>query len=111
METNNSGSVTSSLTYSPFGQTETETGIKVNDYTYTDQYFDSETALLYMNARYYDPELKRFTSVDPPSVELNKETQEARLSNSQDLGVYTYAMNNPLKYIDPTGNSNETSIY
>lgn len=37
----------------------------VQNHTYTDQEFDSESGLMYYNSRYYDPELKRFTSVDP----------------------------------------------
>ena len=95
LETNNSGDVTSALTYKPFGSEEVSVGEKSNDHTYTDQEKDSETGLMYYNARYYDPELKRFTSVDAWSGEL---------TNSQTQNKYTYVNNNPLKYTDPTGN-------
>jgi RHS repeat-associated protein len=48
----------------------------------------------YMHARYYDPKLGRFLSVDPhigdPQV-------------PQSWNRYTYALNNPIKFIDPTG--------
>lgn len=51
-------------------------------------------ALIHMNGRVYDPKLGMFTSPDP--VALN-------YLNTQALGRYQYAFNNPLRYIDPTG--------
>lgn len=62
---------------------------------YTDSYLDAESALHYMNARYYDPELKRFTSVDAWSGDM---------SRPQTLNKYSYVINNPLGYNDPSGN-------
>lgn len=53
-----------------------------------------EYTLIHMNGRVYDPKLGMFTSPDP--VALN-------YLNTQALGRYQYAFNNPLMYIDPTG--------
>jgi RHS repeat-associated protein len=58
----------------------------------------SEYNLINMNGRVYDPWLGRMLSPDP--------ILQAP-SNSQNYNRYTYAMNNPLKYTDPSGYYNE----
>jgi RHS repeat-associated protein len=58
---------------------------------------DAETGLDYFGARYYRADLGRFTTVDPVSI-----TPE-RLLNPQRLNRYAYAINNPLRYVDPKG--------
>lgn len=52
--------------------------------------------LINMNGRMYDPWLGRFLSPDP-FVQAS--------SSSQNYNRYSYAFNNPLKYIDPSGYS------
>lgn len=47
-----------------------------------------------MNGRIYDPKLGRFLQTDP-FVQAPK--------NSQNLNRYSYVLNNPLSYTDPTG--------
>jgi RHS repeat-associated protein len=61
---------------------------------YTGQENDSETGLDYYNARYYDPHIRRF--IQPDDVVQD-------IYNPQALNVYSYALNNPLRYTDPTG--------
>ena len=61
---------------------------------YTGQRKDAGTGLLFYNARYYDPVLARFMSSD---------TIAPNYSNPQTRNRYTYVLNNPLKYTDPTG--------
>jgi len=63
---------------------------------YTGQILDEDTGLYYYGARYYDPELARF--IQPDSVVPEPD-------NSQALNRYSYCINNPLKYTDPTGNT------
>jgi RHS repeat-associated protein len=58
---------------------------------------DQETGLDYFGARYYGSALGRFTSPDPVVI-----TTE-RLMNPQQLNLYAYVANNPLRFIDPTG--------
>ncbi|MCE0494154.1 RHS repeat-associated core domain-containing protein [Vibrio salinus] len=53
-----------------------------------------EVGLIHMNGRVYDQELGRFLSADP-------HIQAPFLVNS--FNRYSYVMNNPLKYVDPTG--------
>jgi RHS repeat-associated protein len=60
---------------------------------------DSETGLNYAQARYHSPVMGRFTGVDPIVV-----TPE-RFSDPQQFNLYAYTRNNPLRFIDPTGES------
>lgn len=55
----------------------------------------------YMHARYYDPNLGRFLSVDP-EFDLEK-----MLGNPQMWNRYTYVTDNPLRYVDPTGRASK----
>ncbi len=57
---------------------------------------DSETNLDYFGARYYSGAQGRFTSPDPL---LNS----GRPWEPQSWNRYAYALNNPLKYVDPDG--------
>ena len=50
--------------------------------------------LINMNARLYDPMVARFLSPDPVVQAPD---------NTQSLNRYSYCLNNPLKYVDPTG--------
>ncbi len=54
-----------------------------------------------MNARYYDPQVGRFMAMDPVGfVE----------SNVHSFNRYTYANNNPYKYVDPNGEYADIAI-
>jgi RHS repeat-associated protein len=53
-----------------------------------------EVGIIHMNGRIYDPELGRFLSADPHIQSPN---------NSQSHNRYSYVLNNPLKYTDPSG--------
>ena len=53
-----------------------------------------EFGLVNMNARLYDPALGRFLNPDP-EVQLP--------DNTQSYNRYSYCLNNPLRYADPTG--------
>ncbi|WP_241970549.1 RHS repeat-associated core domain-containing protein [Idiomarina aquatica] len=55
---------------------------------------------MYMQARYYDPVIGRFYSNDP--VDALGHMQRGN-SIARGFGRYTYANNNPYKYVDPDG--------
>ena len=57
---------------------------------------DVETGLDYFVHRYYSSPQGRFTSIDPLLESMNP-------GNPQSLNRYTYALNNPLAYVDPDG--------
>ncbi|WP_417199891.1 RHS repeat domain-containing protein [Bizionia sp.] len=52
--------------------------------------------LIHMNGRLYDPSLKRFLSADNFIQDIN---------NTQNFNRYGYVLNNPLLYVDPSGES------
>ncbi|VVH63989.1 Rhs family protein-like precursor, partial [uncultured Gammaproteobacteria bacterium] len=54
-----------------------------------------EMGLIHMNGRVYDPQIGRFLSADP---------YIQAPYNTQSYNRYSYVVNNPLKYTDPTGN-------
>jgi RHS repeat-associated protein len=51
----------------------------------------------YFLARYYSSAQGRYTSPDPLFIEMR------RLSDPQQLNIYSYTRSNPLKFIDPLG--------
>ena len=55
---------------------------------------DFETDLVYMQQRYYDPTMGRFLSIDPVGPKAGVPAS---------INRYSYAANNPYKYIDPNG--------
>jgi RHS repeat-associated protein len=84
-----SGAVTNRYAYDPYGAT-TETrlaGAVDNPWRYTGAYQDP-TGLYKMGARYYQPELGRWTQKDPSRIDVNP---------------YTYTSTNPVTASDPTG--------
>ncbi len=66
----------------------------ISGFAFTGQRLDSTTGLYYFHARYYDPELGRFTQPD---------TIVQAPSDPQSLNRYSYCRNNPIKFVDPTG--------
>src|SRR5207253_2878934 len=82
---------------------------------FTQKERDVETGLDYFGARYYGSTQGRFTSVDPYNIarevqitatgdsEKAKAQLDSYLSFPQQWNRYGYAANNPLKYVDPSG--------
>lgn len=70
------------------------------DRLFTGQRYD-DTGLYYYGARYYDPEIGRFISPD---------TIVPDPMNPQTFNRYSYCLNNPLKYIDPSGHFSQEDL-
>jgi RHS repeat-associated protein len=87
------------IRYTPYGAERDRVGSYKSSHTYTDQVSDAESDLLYYNARYYNPTLKTFTSADPVAAY----TPEQVLATPQLLNTYSYVANNPVVYVDPSG--------
>ena len=67
----------------------------INPFRYRGYYYDVETGLYYLNTRYYDPFACRFINADDISY-IEPETING-------LNLYSYCLNNPVMYVDPTG--------
>ncbi|MDQ3282356.1 MAG: RHS repeat-associated core domain-containing protein, partial [Acidobacteriota bacterium] len=94
--TGNGGARISQHTYYPFGR-ETATTANATDGE-RKQFTGHERdrgSLDYMHARYYNPYAGRFLSVD---------RAPGKPAIPQSWNRYSYAINNPVKYVDPDGN-------
>ena len=92
--TDENGSTLETTEYLPFGSNRSQRGIVQSGYKFTDQEIDSESGLYNYDARLYDPVVGRFISAD---------TVVPGAFNPQALNRYSYCINNPLIYVDPTG--------
>ncbi|MBI2548850.1 hypothetical protein HYW21_05865 [Candidatus Woesearchaeota archaeon] len=91
--TDEAGNVVEEVEYLPFGEV-IEGG---NDrYLFTGKEKDRETGLQYYDARYYAPDQARFIQPDIAQPDIY---------DPQQLNKYSYARNNPVKYMDPNGES------
>jgi RHS repeat-associated protein len=77
--------------YFPYGQVRSG---GLEKYGFTGQENDADTGLMYYGARYYSPEYSIFVQPD---------TMLPDPYNPQALNRYSYALNNPVKYTDPSG--------
>ena len=82
------GVITQEYDYDAFGVEKNADTADANSFRYCGEYFDAETDTYYLRARYYAPELGRFTSEDPAQDGLN---------------WYTYCTGNPVLFVDPSG--------
>jgi RHS repeat-associated protein len=87
-QTDDTQASTTLYAYSPYGEA-TQVGENDNSLQYTGREND-ETGLYFYRARYYDPALKRFITSDPIGLQGG-------------VNTYSYVFNNPLRWIDPTG--------
>ena len=94
--TNNEGNVTDKYTYDGYGQLLNKTGTTTNNYLYTGEQFVPELNAYYLRDRYYDQSIGRFISKDP---------WEGEIQDPRTLDGYQYGANNPIIYVDPSGNS------
>ena len=100
--TSDDSSVVQRIDYNTYGgeRLNESTGFATN-YTYTDQEKDGESNLMYYGARYYDPTIGRFTQIDRPAI-LDERLVDI-IQDPQALNGYSYARNNPIFYVDDTG--------
>ena len=93
--TNESGTVIWREAYSGYGERiKNEANSAPNKVWYTSRHQDADTGLVYMGARYYDPALGRFLSVD--SMGFSE-------GNVHSFNRYAYGNNNPYRFKDPDG--------
>jgi RHS repeat-associated protein len=86
---NSSGSIVTTYSYDPFGNTVVSGATSSNPAQYTGRENEGN-GLYYYRARYYSPVLGRFISEDP-------------LGLSAGPDAYTYTLDNPISFSDPSG--------
>jgi len=87
------GQIETNYAYDPFGVPQVG-GEVHNPYQFTGEAWDAEVELLYLRARYYQPEVGRFITKDPWAGDPWAPAT---------LNLYVYARNNPVNVVDPSG--------
>ena len=115
------------IEYTPYGELwieEVAAGLDKLPFRFTGKEMDEETGLYYYEARYLDPKYSRWLSGDPalsdyiPKAPIDDEAKKHNenlpgmggVFNVVNLHLYHYAGNNPVKYTDPDGKSEEYTI-
>lgn len=83
------GRVVAAFGYDPYGKRTTDIGSVATPLGFGGQYTDTESGLIYMRARYYDPATSQFITVDPQF--------------SSTLAAYAYVGDDPVNLTDPSG--------
>lgn len=91
--TDREGSVRQHNEYLPFGETFVDEHVSddIQPYLYNGKELDEESGLYYYGARYYEPKLSNWLSVDPMTEKY------------PGWSSYNYTLQNPLKYVDIDG--------
>ncbi len=83
----------SSKSYTPFGE---QIGEAVSGFGYNGEYYNAVTGQIYLCARFYEPEMNRFSQ---------KDILRCDAANPVSLNRYAYVQNDPVNFIDPSGMS------
>ena len=94
--TNATGNITDTFAYDTYGKLISRTGTSevIFGYNGRDGVVTDDNGLIYMRARYYSPEMKRF---------INADIVAGQLSNAITLNRFAYANGNPVSFVDPFG--------
>ncbi len=92
------GTIQNQYDYDIFGTPTLTIEQQEENIRYAGEYFDRETGLYYLRARYYNPYTGRFISED---------SYWGEDTNPLSLNLYTYCHNDPIMYVDPSGHLSE----
>jgi RHS repeat-associated protein len=93
----------------PYAEAERNTHCFDNPFGFTGYQVDNVTGMYYAQARFYDPNNRRFLSPDTHWTAYNKifgDNPTILPDNEaihQSANLYSYVLNNPIKYVDFTG--------
>jgi RHS repeat-associated protein len=90
-----SGNVTLAKGYEPYGEVLGSAGNTTTAYGFTGERTDNN-GLIYLRARYYNPTVGRFTTMDTWGGDINQPAT---------INKYNYALSNPQLYTDPSGHN------
>ena len=96
---NTSGSILVSLSekkitsksYTPFGE---QLGEAASGFGYNGEYYNAATGMIYLRARFYEPEMNRFSQ---------KDTLRGSITDGISLNRYLYCQNDPVNFADYNG--------
>ena len=91
------GKVTDKYVYDAFGNLISSVGSTKNDFLFCGEQFDPVTGLYYLRARYMNPSVGRFITMD---------SYEGSIDDPVSLHKYLYANANPVSNSDPSGYKN-----
>ncbi|WDH95127.1 DNRLRE domain-containing protein (plasmid) [Paenibacillus urinalis] len=96
--TDNSGNIVASYDYDAWGNIISQSGelADVNPYRYAGYRYDDETGLYLLSARYYDPDLAVFLTMDSHSGDSASPINQNK---------YSYSDNNPVNLVDHDGDN------
>ncbi|MGH9240430.1 MAG: RHS repeat domain-containing protein [Vicinamibacterales bacterium] len=97
MTTDASGQVIQRYDYAPFGEPLPAPTPETRRFAGGE--LDPETELNYFGARQYQPQTGRFTRTDDPGY--------GNPFDPQSMNFYAYVMNNPLRWVDPSGHHHQ----
>ena len=118
------GTTIKSYDYDAFGNERNPDEADTNPFRYCGEYWDTETGTYYLRARYYAPDIGRFTQADTHwntsnmiygdnPQKINEQEDKLGLKSysyapqitaiMQAGNLYVYGVNNPVVYSDPTG--------
>ena len=94
--TDECGNITDTFKYDTYGKLISRTGnsFVILGYNGRDGVVTDRNGLLYMRARYYSPEMRRF---------INADILHGEISDSTSLNRYSYVNGNPVSFVDPYG--------
>lgn len=108
------GTLISGVSYYPYGAIRVRSPNSAGRYWFNGKELDEESGLYYFGARYYDPRIGQFASADPVYLDADRwynvpnTSEESKrffvfLENPQRNNLYSYALRNPIRFIDPYG--------
>ena len=80
-----------SKSYSPFGELLTE---QASGFGYNGEYYNAATGMIYLRARFYEPEMNRFAQ---------KDTLRGNIADGISLNRYLYCQSDPVNFADYNG--------
>ena len=94
--TDANGNITDTFSYDTYGKVLSRTGTNeiIFGFNGRDGVVTDKNGLIYMRARYYSPDMKRF---------INADIVAGMISNAVTLNRYAYANGNPVSFVDPFG--------
>ena len=88
-----------SKSYTPFGE---QIGEATSGFGYNGEYYNAASGMIYLRARFYAPEMNRFSQ---------KDILRGSILQPVSLNRYLYVQNDPVNFVDPSGMRQVAGMY